>query len=187
VQLVEIFAELCNKTLHQEILEGEDFGFMDKVAIAKDIAGALAYLHKNGFSHNDIKPDNILIKYKKEGRSVGKLADFGMTRSINSAGAGFTKIYAPEQRDQKEKDKIYNDKTDVYQFGLLLWHMFHPNPPDHHLDIGFAYPHSEDLFLDWDCDSTDEITMMGFIGRCLEENPAKRPSMKEIEEFLSRF
>ena len=39
----------------------------------------LAYMHKHGFFHRDMKPENLLVK----GDSV-KIADFGLAREIRS-------------------------------------------------------------------------------------------------------
>jgi serine/threonine protein kinase len=52
------------------------------VEVAKSIfvqlIGAVRYLHRFGFIHADIKPENICIKEKKRsGRLVVKLIDFG--------------------------------------------------------------------------------------------------------------
>ena len=39
----------------------------------------LAYMHKHGFFHRDMKPENLLVK----GDAV-KIADFGLARSVSS-------------------------------------------------------------------------------------------------------
>lgn len=39
----------------------------------------LAYMHKHGFFHRDMKPENLLMK-----GDVVKIADFGLAREIRS-------------------------------------------------------------------------------------------------------
>lgn len=43
----------------------------------------LAYLHKNGICHRDIKPDNIL--YDRTNNQI-KIIDFGISKKINVRG-----------------------------------------------------------------------------------------------------
>lgn len=49
--------------------------------IVWQIVQGLAYIHKHGFFHRDIKPENLLCR---NGPSSVKIADFGLTREINS-------------------------------------------------------------------------------------------------------
>lgn len=75
------------------ILEYMDRGtvqsFMDKellllegvAAITRSIASALGYMHSKTLTHNDIKPDNILLKLAQGGQHlIPKLADLGLAQ-----------------------------------------------------------------------------------------------------------
>ena len=78
---------------------------------------AVAYLHKKGIVHNDLKPDNILISRVD---STLKIIDFGL--SDNDAyflykGLGCTPQYAsPELKANKQTDC----RSDIYSLGLLM-------------------------------------------------------------------
>ena len=78
---------------------------------------AVAYLHKKGIVHNDLKPDNILISRVD---NTLKIIDFGL--SDNDAyflykGLGCTPQYAsPELKANKQT----GCRSDIYSLGLLM-------------------------------------------------------------------
>ena len=55
----------------------------DALRIAGQVADALDYAHGHGVIHRDIKPENILLA---SGHAL--LADFGIARALEHAGAG---------------------------------------------------------------------------------------------------
>jgi hypothetical protein len=174
-----IYAEKCDMTL-EEMIEKNSLNFSEKVGYAENFASALAHVHDNGLVHNDIKPDNLLSK----GR-MGKVTDFGLCLPIGSQYAGFRKIYAPEQKS--DPIIIGTTQTDVYQFGLTLWHLFHPNPPSTHLKIDFVYPEFQNLFNEWTKPNSNLQNVQSLISECLNPNPALRPSMKDVQQKLQQL
>ena len=81
----------------------------DKVQkVAQQILVALEYLHDRGYSHNDVKPDNIMRK-----DNVFYLIDFGMCTKINktSKHVGGTPRYQP--LDSYEKMQNFTRVNDV--------------------------------------------------------------------------
>ena len=135
-------------------------------------------MHKEGYAHNDIKPDNILLKNNK-----AKVTDLGLCKPIDAPFKGFKKIYAPEQKGVE--DKVGNEKTDVYQFGLLMWHLFHPNPPFDHLEESFKYPEDiHEMFANWTITTSQDKLIQMLISSCLSKDPSKRPSMENINKYL---
>ena len=78
---------------------------------------AVAYLHKKGIVHNDLKPDNILISRVD---NTLKIIDFGL--SDNDAyflykGLGCTPQYAsPELKANKQTDC----RSDIYSLGFIM-------------------------------------------------------------------
>ena len=50
-----------------------------QVDLCRDVLSGLSFLHANNVLHRDIKPGNILYKFKPKGKLCLKLADFGLS------------------------------------------------------------------------------------------------------------
>jgi len=112
---------LGGESLRVQIHEGRTGDLRAKLAIARQIASALAYVHSKGIVHRDVKPDNVRVD---EWGGV-KLMDFGIAKTddLSVTGAGFTVgtpyYMAPEQiRGEKPAHLV-----DVYAFGVLLFEL----------------------------------------------------------------
>lgn len=91
--------------------------------MASDALKGLKALHDAGYSHNDIKPDNILVgeKTKKDGtnRINLKIADFGAMTKITNTNKIFTNknFNAP---DFYNTDKKAVGGRDIYSLGCIF-------------------------------------------------------------------
>ena len=57
----------------------------DKVAIAHGLLSAVAYLHRNGVIHRDIKADNVCLMRQDDGTLQPILIDFSLAKLCNAA------------------------------------------------------------------------------------------------------
>jgi len=88
--------------------------------LIKPVCSAVAYAHKQGVVHCDLKPANILI----ENTGGVLVTDFGIARLTDAAtatmvGAGTPAYMAPEQ--VKGLDPV--PQTDIYALGVVLYEM----------------------------------------------------------------
>lgn len=91
--------------------------------LLKEIADAMAYLHRHQIVHCDVKPSNILLTDETPYRT--KICDFGQSRGL--AMEGFepvgTPLYAPPEqlRDPRDSANGKGFRWDVYSFGVMAF------------------------------------------------------------------
>lgn len=158
--------------IRMEYLEGEDLGKVMTVA-KKDtklplfeieqvlnwlsqIGDALAYMHKQGIVHRDIKPTNLMLTKNQE----LKLMDFGIARTLtgthhtqHTAMMGTLFYTAPEVL----LGQTATTASDMYSVGVLAYELLtgkipvgrFPNPSEV-LKVSFVFDDMIDELLDMD-------------------------------------
>lgn len=115
-----------------EFIDGADIvvhtlglGERDKIVMIRRVCEAVAYLHRSGVAHLDLKPGNILVE---KASGFPKVIDLGVSKSIAAAGGpaaaphsgigGTLPYMAPEQIKGKP-----DAASDQYALGLILFQM----------------------------------------------------------------
>jgi eukaryotic-like serine/threonine-protein kinase len=102
----------------------------DAVRLSMSVGSALAYAHRQGVIHRDVKPENILLH---EGESL--IADFGIALAVKASSARLTETglsvgtpyyMSPEQASA---DRELGAQSDIYSLGCVLYEMLAGEPP----------------------------------------------------------
>ena len=112
-----------------ELMKSKEPNHLDESEI-KDIIfqtlQGLTHMHKYGFFHRDMKPENLLINDK-----MVKIADFGLAREIRSLPP-YTEYVSTRYYRAPEcilKSSNYNSPVDIWAVGCIMAEMYmHPKP-----------------------------------------------------------
>jgi serine/threonine protein kinase len=145
-----------------------------QVASALDAAHALALIHR------DVKPANILLEAGADGEDHSYLADFGLTKHVDSHSGltgsgqfiGTIDYMAPEQIEGRQVDA----RADVYALGCVLFECLAGSPPyrrDTEVAVLWAHMREEPPLLssirpDLPAEADDVLA------RALAKDPAER-------------
>lgn len=91
------------------------------IRMGMDVAAALAFAHREGVIHRDVKTDNIL--FDEHGNAV--VADFGIARAVSgyveqtgtNMVVGTPQYFSPEQA----RGQVLDGRADVYSLGVTLF------------------------------------------------------------------
>ena len=112
------------RTLKQAVTEDGPFDAARAEQVLRDIARALAYAHRAGVVHRDVKPENIFLD-ATSGRAM--LSDFGVARVMDAPTeltATGTTIGTPTYMAPEQIDGIHLDgRSDLYSLGMVGWEM----------------------------------------------------------------
>lgn len=112
------------RTLKQAVVEDGPFDAARAEQVLRDVARALAYAHRAGVVHRDVKPENIFLD-DVSGRAM--LSDFGVARVMDAPTeltATGTTIGTPTYMAPEQIDGIQLDgRSDLYSLGMVGWEM----------------------------------------------------------------
>lgn len=141
VRLKSFYEDIENYYLVMELVPGGDL--MDFVAangaigedatqvITKQILDGIAYVHRMGISHRDLKPDNILIM--QDDPILVKITDFGLAKISDNATfmktfCGTLAYVAPEVitgkydlQPSQDGPTNYSNLVDIWSLGCLVY------------------------------------------------------------------
>jgi hypothetical protein len=119
------------ETIREKLNRETQFGVDEAVRIAREVADALDYAHRNGVIHRDIKPENILLH---DGRAM--VMDFGIALAVSAAAGGRMtetglSLGTPHYMspEQATADKEISGRSDIYSLASVLFEMLAGQPP----------------------------------------------------------
>lgn len=162
------------QSLREILHQGERLPFERAVEVAAGVLEALAYSHKQGIVHRDIKPGNIMLTNSGD----VKVTDFGIARALADAGATLTSTWnivgtaqylSPEQATGTQTDA----RSDLYSLGCLFYELISGRPPfSGETPVAIAYQHVSAKAAPV---TSVEPTLDPALDRFFEVSLAKRP------------
>ena len=123
--LYYVMPYVAGESLRVQLERETQLAVDDAVRIAREVASAIDYAHRNGVIHRDIKPENILIH-----EDQALVADFGIALAVSAAGGprmtqtglslGTPAYMAPEQA---MGERVVDGRADIYALGAVLYEM----------------------------------------------------------------
>ena len=188
-----------------------------RLRIMQETAIGLEYLHAREFMHRDIKTSNVMLDELQH----AKVTDFGLSSSLaplalavpqqarqaapdrgdlrHTRAIGTPRYMAPEILAQSNlatdtNAAVYDERCDVYSFGLLLWEVAHRTIPfAAHDATHVAYvlaPAGQRPPLQLRGSRTMNTGYDGLrplIAACWHQDPAQRPTMSICVEQLGKL
>ncbi len=117
-------------TLRTRLLVENRLEIREALRIARGVAGALDYAHRQDVLHRDIKPENIFLH---EGHVL--VSDFGIARAISACcddlteaglAVGTPTYMSPEQASASPE---VDGRSDMYSLGCVVYEMLTGAPP----------------------------------------------------------
>ncbi|MEP6906175.1 MAG: protein kinase, partial [Gemmatimonadales bacterium] len=162
----------------------------ESVRILRHVASALAYAHKHGVVHRDIKPDNVMLA-----DDFALVTDFGVAKALSVSAAsdssGLTSMGlaigtpAYMSPEQALADPTVDHRADIYAWGVMAYEMLTGLPP-------FKRATPQATLAAHAIEAPEPIgkirpglppALAALVMKCLEKRPADRP--QSASELLS--
>jgi serine/threonine protein kinase len=172
--------------LYAWITAGTKFGISEAQTrrVMLGVSNAVRYLHANQWSHNDIKPENILLDFEADKVTLkqAKLTDFGFcmrhttSKMLTNTGHGTEYYMAPEvlcccrHTSQSSKPTYDAAASDVFSLGATLFVAL----------VGEFLPRNTNRVRKKIEEQPLSMDIRKLMLQMVERQPADRPTIREV-------
>src|SRR5436189_2101830 len=142
--------------------------------ILADVARALAYAHRSGIVHRDIKPDNIM--FDEHGHAV--VTDFGIAKAASGGkltGTGMSIGTPHYMSPEQAKAQALDGRSDVYSLGVGAYQcLVGAVPFDGEDSFSIGYKHIMEEIPTPPLDSPEKRQLFEIIRKMMAKTPTQR-------------
>jgi hypothetical protein len=163
--------------------------------ILRQVVAALGEAHDAGLIHRDVKPENVMLCTRGGVRDFVKVLDFGLVKDVATSGAmkitaetsiAGTPLYmAPESILAPD---TVGPPADVYAVGCVAYFLLTGRPPfagNNLVEVCSAHLHTLPESPSSHAPVSVPSELDALILRCLEKDPPRRPTTRELGERLA--
>ncbi|KAM9958044.1 hypothetical protein ACTFIW_013020 [Dictyostelium discoideum] len=173
--------------------DGQVLDWQMLLKIVTDIASGMAFLHNitPPLVHRDLKSPNILLASHPTNPNEisAKVSDFGLSRSIVQNFSSKVVDNPTWQSPEVLKGTEYNEKSDIYSFGMILWECYHLELPFDEFDFKFMSTLEDNILSGLRPSINQNCNRMysSLITKCWNADPNLRPSFNSILKTLNEI
>ncbi len=147
-----------------EYCQRAELSIEDRLRLMVQVCQAVEYAHSQGVIHRDLKPSNILVE-QQLGRSIAKVIDFGIAKTLRSDSRANANITRAEQLmgtpaymspEQFTWSSDATEESDVYSLGAILCELLVGSTP---LDSAMEADFHSDAHSDRDVHALGQILL----------------------------
>ena len=177
--------QLCETSLHEI---SKPLSVREAAGLILQIAQGLKHTHSKNILHQDLKPQNILLK-----NGIPKISDWNVSKVASetqpAVHQGFSLPYAAPEHISPEKFGKPDHRTDIYQLGTVFYELLTGEPPfkaDNTVEL-FAQILGVEPKRPFIADP-DDVQVIDIIMKCLHKKKEDRyQSVEEMERDLAEY